>query len=959
MKELTNIYKEAGQQFVDDLFKDYLLVTEKLSGSSFSFERHGSELKFFKGSNKQPINLVDRTLMMYYEPAIQYILSQTINNIEDLPEYWRFCFQYFINNQPGAIEYDNMPKNGLILTHIQIRNAKGKIAKVIEDPRVLRDWASAFQVTPLIPIFSGYLKEEQKRKIREFLSTPKEDHLEIFGTNSFAKYLITCLNPTITQTTLQDDLTKPIDSIIFKFFKQGTNQVFAAKMIDPYTEALMKEKEPIDLRRAPADINEILLLDILAFIEERGLRGGELLTSVPSERYLELMSNLFNDYVAKRGVDLQKLDIQKAEFAKGPEFNMNLDLIKNNRTKEILQKSPKLQNLYKIMVGSLRKKRNPNRIGAVMTASVIEDFNKLVSKISNAINKETSNEFKTFGDYLNNKVSEEIDHKDLEELVVEEKVLNYNNFINLGKVNIEAKGLVVEKITQSKTNTQKFLRDIYIDSYDKDGTVNPGSFGTDLRGDYKFPDGPDATKAIKQFLADHMKMGGKTPPLNNFIISPPYKGVSGKFKEYDITYPGDNFQFSQDSDEARATLQYWKNKGKISILNKYTIPKSDSVSQVIFTKAMLGPKYFGITSKDFPNGMQLYKAMKQSILSQGFEQKWKDLLLKLMRTVLEGQPGKNYQTINDLIDAGNTTVTYDVSSIFKDNEYEDFAKDGVSWKAVQDNFGEILGGFMLFDIIAKYEDVNFPDSANHPLADFMWGDYQISSKGAKGASPGVKDAFAVIQKKVLKGLIGNLNNVGNNSEQDFYDTVIIPFNQGVKEGNYTFTTVRNIANAHIGDLPIWSYIIKGIGNSDVTEKGIATWMASLSDDEGIEMLKNIESKSRKFKGGAGAAAKYWNEYKTKGIKKAVSIQISPVMYPVYTALEEMLNNKYGPNSSKEAFTTLMRQALQVQQIHLWVKLKKDTLDFKFAPFSANKFRFDAKGNMGKYKNKALSMSMIH
>ena len=954
MKELTNIYKEAGQQFVDDLFKDYLLVTEKLSGSSFSFERHGNELKFFKGSNKQPINLVDRTLMMYYESAIQYILSQTVDNLEDLPEYWRFCFQYFVNNQPGAIEYDNMPKNGLILTHIQIRNAKGKIAKVIEDPRVLRDWASAFQVTPLIPIFSGYLKEEQKRKIREFLSTPKEDQLEVFGTSSFAKYLIDSLNPTIKQTTLQNDLNKPIDSIIFKFFKQGTNQIFTAKMIDPYTEALMKEKEPIDLRRAPADINEILLLDILAFIEERGLRGGELLTSIPSERYLELMSNLFNDYIAKRGVDLQKIDIEKAEFAKGPEFNLNLDLIKNSRTREILQKSPKLQNLYKIMVGSLRKKRNPNRIGAVMTASVIEDFNKMVSKISDSINKETSNEFKTFGDYLNNKVTEEIDYKDLEELVVEEKVLNYNKFIDLAKVIIKDKVLVVEKVTQS--NTQQFLRDLYIDSYNKDGTVQTSSFGLDLRGDFRFPDGPESTQAIKQFLVSHMKSNGKTPSLHNFIVSEPYKGVSGKFKDYDITYPGDHFEFIQNSDKAKDTLQYWKNKGKLTILNKYTVPKSGEVSQVIFTKAMLGPKYFGITSMDFPNGMQLYRVMKRSIQAQNFEQKWKDLLLKLMKTVLTGQKGKNYTSINDLIDAGNTTITYDVSSIFKDNKYEDFEKDGVSWKAVQDNFGEILGGFMLFDIIADYEDVNFPDSANHPLADFMWGDYQISSKGAKGASPGVKDAFAVIQKKVAKSIITNLDNVGSNSEQNFYDTVILPFNQGVKEGNYTFTTIRNIANAHIGDLPIWSYIINEIGNSDVTEKGIATWMEGLSDAEGIKMLKNIESKSRKFRGGA---EKYWKEYKTKGSKKAVSIQISPVMYPVTAAIEEMLNNKYGPNSSKEAFTTLMRQALQVQQIHLWVKLKKDTLDFKFAPFNANKFKFDAKGNMGNYKNKALSMSMIH
>jgi len=218
MKELTNIYKEVGQQFVNDLFKDYLLVTEKLSGSSFSFERHGDEIRFFKGSNKMPINIVDRTLMMYYEPAIQYILKQTEGHIEDLPEHWRFCFQYFVHNQPGPIRYDNLPKNNLVLTHIQVRNPKGKIAKVIEDPRVLRDWASAFQVTPLIPIFSGYLKEEQKRKIREFLSTPKEDQLEVFGTSSFARYLITCLNPTIQQTTLQNDLDKPIDSIIFKFY---------------------------------------------------------------------------------------------------------------------------------------------------------------------------------------------------------------------------------------------------------------------------------------------------------------------------------------------------------------------------------------------------------------------------------------------------------------------------------------------------------------------------------------------------------------------------------------------------------------------------------------------------------------------------------------------------------------------------------------------------------------------
>jgi len=952
MKELTQIYKDAGQQLIEDLFKDYLVVSEKLSGSSFSFKKDGEGITFYKGGNQKPINLIDRTIMVYYEKPINFIKSVTSKNLSSIPENWKFCFQYFVNTNPGIITYDRLPKNNLVLTHIKVMTPSGKVTKVIEDPRVIRDWANALGVTPLLPLFKGYLTEDQKKKIKEFLETPKEDHAEIFSTNSFAEYLLRILNPNIQSTTLQNDLKKPIESIVFKFYKSGTKQVIAAKLIDPYTINLMKEKEPIDMRKAPADINEIILLDLLAFIEERGIKKHEILGDGEDTRYIELVSNIFNDYVTKRGKDIAKIDIEKADFAKGKEFDLNVELIPSQRTKDILNSNPKLKDLFKIILGSLKKKRK--NAGNIMTPSVIEDFNKMVDKVTDVIQTKDDGKFKTFDDYLKIKSTNESLLPNAEELLIEDKVLDYNNFIDLAKVIIKDKVLVVEKVTQS--NTQQFLRDLYIDSYNKDGTVQTSSFGLDLRGDFRFPDGPESIQAIKQFLVSHMKSNGKTPSPHNFIVSEPYKGVSGKFKDYDITYPGDHFEFIQNTDKAKDTLQYWKNKGKLTILNKYAVPKSGEVSQVIFTKAMLGPKYFGITSMDFPNGMQLYRAMKESIKAQDFEQKWKDLLLDLMKIVLAGQKGKGYTSINDLIDAGNTTITYDVSSIFKDNKYEDFEKDGVSWKAVQDNFGEILGGFMLFDIIADYEDVNFPDSANHPLADFMWGDYQISSKGAKGASPGVKDAFAVIQKKVAKSIITNLENVGSNSEQDFYDTVILPFNQGVKEGNYTFTTIRNIANAHIGDLPIWSYIINEIGNSDVTENGIATWMKGLSDAEGIKMLKNIESKSRKFRGGA---EKYWKEYKTKGSKKAVSIQISPVMYPVTAAIEEMLNNKYGPNSSKEAFTTLMRQALQVQQIHLWVKLKKDTLEFKFAPFNANKFKFDAKGNMGNYKNKALSMSMIH
>ena len=443
MKELTQIYKDAGQQLIEDLFKDYLVVSEKLSGSSFSFKKNGEGITFYKGGNQKPINLIDRTIMVYYEKPINFIKSVTSKNISSIPENWKFCFQYFVNTNPGIITYDRLPKNNLVLTHIKVMTPAGKVTKVIEDPRVIRDWANALGVTPLLPLFKGYLTEDQKKKIKEFLETPKEDHAEIFSTNSFAEYLLRILNPNIQSTTLQNDLKKPIESIVFKFYKSGTKQVIAAKLIDPYTINLMKEKEPIDMRKAPADINEIILLDLLAFIEERGIKKHEILGDGEDMRYIELVSNIFNDYVTKRGKDIAKIDIEKADFAKGKEFDLNVELIPSQRTKDILNSNPKLKDLFKIILGSLKKKRK--NTGNIMTPSVIEDFNKMVDKVTDVIQTKDDGKFKTFDDYLKIKSTNESLLPNAEELLIEDKVLDYNNFINLGKVIVEEKGKTLIK----------------------------------------------------------------------------------------------------------------------------------------------------------------------------------------------------------------------------------------------------------------------------------------------------------------------------------------------------------------------------------------------------------------------------------------------------------------------------------------------------------------------------------
>ena len=507
------------------------------------------------------------------------------------------------------------------------------------------------------------------------------DQLEVFGTSSFAKYLIGCLNPTINKTTLQNDLDKPIDSIIFKFYRPGTNQTFTAKMIDPYTQMLMKDKEPVDLRRAPADINEILLLDILAFIEERGLRAGELLMNTPQERYVELVNNLFNDYTTKRGTDLQKLDIQKADFAKGPEFDVNLDLIKNNRTKEILQKSDSLKNLYKIMLGSLRKKRNPKRVGAVMTASVIDDFNKMVSKISDSINKETSNEFTTFGEYLNNKVNENVGEKALEDLIVEEKVLNYNKFINLGKVDVLNEKLSIKAIQKNWLNAyQKIMK-----SRDTAGAKSKEV----LRANFGANDG-EAVKNI-QLMMKKLRVKDrdyKIEEIDSATFIPEIgETLSGQFNTYKITF----------NKGVKILNQAYLPGESIYITNRYKVSKKTGEAAVIKTKDIT-PDAMGLPAREYHNAAPLISAIKSYVAKTSYPDRYKEFMVDSAEAILKDS--KNSGLFRDFETYANygSPIIYNVGVPF----FEGI--DQVSIANFSNDFGEVLGGLMMFNVIKDTGD---------------------------------------------------------------------------------------------------------------------------------------------------------------------------------------------------------------------------------------------------------------
>lgn len=409
--ELDKLYRERGEIFLKDLFDSYVIISEKINASDFYAMKKGSSVIFLK-KGEETINLIDRTLALFYEKGIRHFEELPTEIRAKMPEDWLFGFDYF----PGESSiYGKVPVSGLILSRILIKSPDSmRTLKTLEDPRVLSEWANILSVQENPPLFAGRLDDERKKKLLEFLSTPKDQLEEILGTDSFFKYLFSILDPRgsyLYRPLLSQDENTIIDSIIFKFVKPGVDKMVTAKIVDPYMHSLYSKEKS---KRGTVDSVSILILDILEYLETHSLKPEMAIGEFPEEKYLNLICSIYNDYMEAKESDLQGLDFETRDFAKAAEHSLNAELIPNEKTKEIVNRSPNNAKIFQILLNSLRRKRDPERTNDVLTPMIIKDFNRLIDKIKEISEKKEASEFKTFGDYLNNK-------KVLENLFLEEK----------------------------------------------------------------------------------------------------------------------------------------------------------------------------------------------------------------------------------------------------------------------------------------------------------------------------------------------------------------------------------------------------------------------------------------------------------------------------------------------------------------------------------------------------------
>jgi hypothetical protein len=358
LNNLTTILEKKGSKVLNKFLNEELIITEKLDTYRILFEKQNDKLLFFKKDNT-PINLIERTITNVWEDAI-IELTTIIGDIK-INEGLRFGLAYTPVERPIRIPYSNVPK--YVLTDVTFR----KNNKVVEtyDYNEVTKWASVLNVARPPVIFSGKLSEEQKTVLKKY-GLREFDQL---NEGNFAKIIENLFNKTYSSENI-------IEGIII----QGEKDL--AQIISYEFEILNEAYQKEEYSR---DYYDIILLSLNKFLDNYSIPVLE--CKLPDEIYLELISDVFNKFCQKHPLIVEGI---KSEYLTPPAFgyygNLNLLLIKNKKTLEILENGGKIyEALYKIILSSLKK---PKKEFGLLTEESIKKFNTYVNLIKHIINEE-------------------------------------------------------------------------------------------------------------------------------------------------------------------------------------------------------------------------------------------------------------------------------------------------------------------------------------------------------------------------------------------------------------------------------------------------------------------------------------------------------------------------------------------------------------------------------------------
>ena len=377
LNTIQQLVKDRTGEFISELFSSYVVVTEKIDAARISFQVKDGMISIWRKDERYPISIVDRTLMQYYEKAIDHITS--VVDYAVIPENYRFGCYYFSSLTPNKTQYKRMPKNNIVLTDVRV--VDGDVTKIKDNAETIRKWATELRVEPSPIIFEGYLTDKQKVKILDYIKLTPKELSDRYGPQTFSEFLIKTLNSNVNSSFMQEEGVIRPDSIIFRF-KTKDGGTYVAKTLDPLLANNAEMNEEIPESRVPSDLYSIALMDVYSFILERGI-DYKLRERTPEFRYLELVCLLFNDFIEANMDRYKGVDFSEPSFLKSKEFELNRRFIENEKTLELMTLDRSYEQLFKIILAGLRKKRR--RTYGLLTQSMINQINLLIDEIRDIV----------------------------------------------------------------------------------------------------------------------------------------------------------------------------------------------------------------------------------------------------------------------------------------------------------------------------------------------------------------------------------------------------------------------------------------------------------------------------------------------------------------------------------------------------------------------------------------------
>lgn len=405
-----DIYNTKGKDFFSNLVNFGLTVYEKLDGNNFGLKVGDKGINFFKKRFTDSIGTIERTLTKMYEYPIDHIKTKMDVIREHLDDGYSVGFIFFPDTKSVYIEYDNLPKNQLVLSYVEDENGDK-----IDDVDYLNYVADLLEVNRPPILFQGKLDYEQLSQVYTYLSMTTDEIKLEYGEVNFTKFILSVLSEDLKRTTLNNNMKNNIEGFIFKF--SNSDETFYSKLINPYFENIVSQNR-VDYTLD--DNYYLILLDIINFVKTVDLNSIPLKSELFGDRYLELISKIYNQFIKTKGSDYDEIQFNTPKYLKRDMNKLNMKNITNNTTLNNILFSKNYEELFRIMLASFRRKRDIKNdlfnsyINKTYKQLVEDIINKCAFDVEDGLN-EGFIHFPEFRDiYIYGKSSEDILGFDLE-----------------------------------------------------------------------------------------------------------------------------------------------------------------------------------------------------------------------------------------------------------------------------------------------------------------------------------------------------------------------------------------------------------------------------------------------------------------------------------------------------------------------------------------------------------------